>query len=491
MQLAQPTSRSLSQTAVVSSADAGHSSKPNTTTPPFAALLGLHQDGQPPAPNKPAEPSPKAADPESTKGAAQAPKEEGQSQAPSNQRMIDHQPERNRLNAQREARQLANRQPAAPSNKMATPEHTPSMSSKTQPTEPTADAAAADSEDEGQAPHEPPFNPLALLQWITEQTTQPPVARDAAAPVLSVGAANDNDDGDADIHATTETAASAGVASIFSTIKTSPDAAVTGLPHPFADKTPSGRPTLTGKIPAAGLSTPPSTDVSAARDETEQTNSHSPALGPGLTPQMGNMGLEGWVQAIGSATAPTPSGTPGAVQKPAPSATFEINSTATQPFALSPGQHSLGDSAAVSVNLPAPVQSPEFRELLGNQISLLAKDGVQAAELHLNPAEMGPVSVQITLDGTQARVDFGADSAQTRQFIEASLPELASALRDAGLTLSGGGVSQHARGRGDQPSAGGSDTSGNQAEGGRPTDSTTPPSVSTRRVALGGVDLYA
>ena len=72
---------------------------------------------------------------------------------------------------------------------------------------------------------------------------------------------------------------------------------------------------------------------------------------------------------------------------------------------------------------------------------------MQQAELHLNPAEMGPVSIHISLDGTAARVDFGADVAATREAIERGLPELASALRDAGFTLAGGGVSQHAGGR--------------------------------------------
>ena len=81
------------------------------------------------------------------------------------------------------------------------------------------------------------------------------------------------------------------------------------------------------------------------------------------------------------------------------------------------------------------------------QVSLLAQSGVQTAELHLNPADMGPVSVQIVMEGNQARVDFGADVAATRKAIEAGMPELASALLDAGFTLAGGGVSQHAKGQ--------------------------------------------
>ncbi len=103
--------------------------------------------------------------------------------------------------------------------------------------------------------------------------------------------------------------------------------------------------------------------------------------------------------------------------------------------------------AAASAAVSTPLADPGFHEALGVQVSLLAKQGIQQAELRLNPAEMGPVSVQITMNGDQARVNFGADLAQTRQVIEAGWAELAASLREAGFTLSGGGVSQHARDR--------------------------------------------
>ena len=123
---------------------------------------------------------------------------------------------------------------------------------------------------------------------------------------------------------------------------------------------------------------------------------------------------------------------------------------------------------------------------------MLVQDGVQQAELHLNPAETGPVSIHISLDGTAARVDFGADLASTRAAIERGLPELASALRDAGFTLAGGGVSQHAGGR----ASGDDDARRSTARidgGGNPA--ATPIAAESRRVvrtvAAGGVDLYA
>jgi len=101
-------------------------------------------------------------------------------------------------------------------------------------------------------------------------------------------------------------------------------------------------------------------------------------------------------------------------------------------------------AAASSFVVATPVDSPDFAAAFGLQVSLLAKDGVQQAELHLNPADLGPVSIHIALAGSEARIDFGADLAGTRHAIEQGLPELASALRDAGFTLAGGGVSQHA-----------------------------------------------
>jgi flagellar hook-length control protein FliK len=86
------------------------------------------------------------------------------------------------------------------------------------------------------------------------------------------------------------------------------------------------------------------------------------------------------------------------------------------------------------------LDSPAFAPALATQVSWLVREGLHQARLSLNPAEMGPLAVKIVLDGTQARVDFSADLAATRAVIEASLPGLAAALHDSGLTLAGGSV---------------------------------------------------
>lgn len=148
-------------------------------------------------------------------------------------------------------------------------------------------------------------------------------------------------------------------------------------------------------------------------------------------------------------------------------------------------------TAATVASLPVPVDSPEFAHAFGVQVSVLARDGVHEAELHLNPAELGPVSVQIALDGERARIDFGAQAAATRSVIEAGLPELAAALRDAGLTLSGGSVSQHTPGRGETGRQGSPGSRSASRERAAPQAPEAIRPVWRGRASDGGVDLYA
>lgn len=99
------------------------------------------------------------------------------------------------------------------------------------------------------------------------------------------------------------------------------------------------------------------------------------------------------------------------------------------------------EAAATTATLPAAIDSPAFAPALATQVRWWAQDGVQQAQLTLNPPEMGPVAVKIVvLDGREARIDFSTDMAATRSAIEAALPVLAAALDENGLKLSGGGV---------------------------------------------------
>jgi flagellar hook-length control protein FliK len=115
---------------------------------------------------------------------------------------------------------------------------------------------------------------------------------------------------------------------------------------------------------------------------------------------------------------------------------------------LSLGAAAAGASTGVanaSGHISAHPSSADFAPQLGAQLSSFVKDGVQHALLELNPAEMGPLTLQIQLDGNAATVNLSAENAITREALEKAMPVLASNLREAGLTLSGGGVFEQSR----------------------------------------------
>jgi flagellar hook-length control protein FliK len=203
----------------------------------------------------------------------------------------------------------------------------------------------------------------------------------------------------------------------------------------------------------------------------------------------------------GAATGPALPTTPSGATDEIPASPIEAHVPALEAPQFAPlPLHAAAASSAVgqSVGAPAlpiiaaPVASPDFAPALAAQVSVLARDGVQQAELRLNPAEMGPISVRIELDagGTTASVHFAADVAATRSAIEAGLPELAGALREAGLTLVGGGVGEQApRGRrdgGHDAAPGGHDDVTTDAATGDADAAPTAP-----RRARGVVDLVA
>jgi hypothetical protein len=202
------------------------------------------------------------------------------------------------------------------------------------------------------------------------------------------------------------------------------------------------RTSLPGRIDPGARGAAPGTKVNGPADERE-----SP-IGRPLDVAHPIAGVPtGPAEGIGAANAerierqPVPAG-PGPVL-PAPIA-------GSGPFEHPIGAVPKGPEAPVAppeVSLPMAPQSPTFAPALGTQLRMWVRDGIQQAVLQLNPADLGPVAVQIALDGSQAHVDFVASQAATRAALEASLPTLAAALRDSGLTLAGGGVFDQPRGQ--------------------------------------------
>lgn len=485
MQMSKPTSPLIPAIpAAPQAANAASTPHTNASSTPFAALLESHHAGAQPKVAK-------TVDPEARKepSVIQPNAEKKSNTSAASERAVDRQLERNRLNAQREARQLASRTPAGAKAPTPSPVNAQGAKAPKAPTPEGTQGVAeekADNTKDERGLKDNALNPLALWHWLSDPNTPPPLGMEATGLAAQVAALDETG-----AQAGHEQPASSGMRAVFSTIKTAADHSATIAAALGTEKALSGSTGLAAKLhTASGLLAKAALGQMASEQKTDlavttrggETNAPTP---------MAAMGLDGWAKAVGTATAETPAVSTPTVNKAQPSAaTADLNGS-PPPFAVGPRSSGTDSSVATTATLAAPVQSPEFRELLSQQVTLWTKDGVQAAELHLNPADMGTVSVQITLDGTQARVDFGADSAQTRQFIEAGLPELASALQDAGFTLSGGGVSPQARGREDQPASNSPGVNDRRTEADALSDTAQPTPASARRVALGGVDVYA
>lgn len=202
-----------------------------------------------------------------------------------------------------------------------------------------------------------------------------------------------------------------------------------------------------------------------------------PVPGDGAVPERDPVAL--------ATSGPAPTRSPDAAP-PAPAAGFAMElQRATQ--ALAPDS---APTPARELQVPTPVASPEFVPRLSAEVAVLARDGVQEARLQLNPAELGPVAVRIVVEGDRAQVHLAVDHATTLQLLDQSLPTLAAALRDQGLTLSGGGVFQ-------QPRQAPRDDPGAQAQppwlrGRGEPETAAAEAAPLRRVShRGGLDVYA
>lgn len=90
--------------------------------------------------------------------------------------------------------------------------------------------------------------------------------------------------------------------------------------------------------------------------------------------------------------------------------------------------------------LPSPPQSPAFAGELGAEVRWMVQAGVQQAELQLNPAELGPIQVQLTLTGPSADIQFTALHGMTRDSLQQALPVLREMLAQDGLQLGNAGI---------------------------------------------------
>jgi len=152
-------------------------------------------------------------------------------------------------------------------------------------------------------------------------------------------------------------------------------------------------------------------------------------------------------------------------------------------------------NTAASDHLAPRVGASGWDQAVGQKVVWMVAGGKQTAELTLNPPDLGPMQVVLSVNNDKASATFVTAQPDVKDALEAALPKLRQMMSDAGVQLSGFSVST-------QSSNQGSQFAGNNPSGSHgfshslpDTDSGALPamvgSTSSRAAKLGMVDTFA
>lgn len=170
---------------------------------------------------------------------------------------------------------------------------------------------------------------------------------------------------------------------------------------------------------------------------------------------------------------------------------------------VSPGFQAISAAApTASAQVALPIHHPDWGTEFGRQITALAQSnptGGHTIEMRLDPPDLGPIRISISLNESTLQAAFVSAHAAVRQSVENALPQLQQLLAQSGITLGQADVSDHSaqqqsfaqQGQGSGSSSG---SAGNHAfPGSAAAQPSTAPAVSpTRAVASNAlIDTFA
>ena len=136
-----------------------------------------------------------------------------------------------------------------------------------------------------------------------------------------------------------------------------------------------------------------------------------------------------------AATAKAGSAVSDAIIKEAPA---DLSRLAAQ---LQPGALQQAAVAVPTDKLTGRVGTPAWDQQLGQKVVWMAAGGDQSATLTLNPPDLGPVQVVLTVTNDQADAAFMSAQPEVRQALEAAMPRLREMMSEAGIAFGSATVS--------------------------------------------------
>ncbi|MEW5786419.1 MAG: flagellar hook-length control protein FliK [Pseudomonadota bacterium] len=142
----------------------------------------------------------------------------------------------------------------------------------------------------------------------------------------------------------------------------------------------------------------------------------------------------------------------------------------------------------VHAAVEAPVKTPAFAAEFAEKVVWLSNRQTQVAELSLNPPQLGNLEVRLTVSPSgEAGAQFFSPSPVVRDAIESALPRLKELMAQAGIQLGESQVRDQTLNQGGE----GETRKGNGGGNGNASADGLQAPPSTRRLAVGLVDLYA
>lgn len=169
-----------------------------------------------------------------------------------------------------------------------------------------------------------------------------------------------------------------------------------------------------------------------------------------------------------------------------------LSAAQAQPAAAAPAASAASAATPVQAALAAQVGTPAWNTELGQKIVWMVGDQQQVAEIHVNPPNLGPLDIKLTIDGAQTTALFTSPHSEVREAVEAALPRLREVLADSGIMLGNASVTtdtpRDGRAFAEQPPRSRGNGSGN-----RGADGAAEAPLPTRVISQGRglVDLFA
>ncbi len=114
-------------------------------------------------------------------------------------------------------------------------------------------------------------------------------------------------------------------------------------------------------------------------------------------------------------------------------------SATVETTALNNNLNSLNNT--LSSSIPANIQNPNWSQQMNQQVAYMVKGGFQQAEIKLNPANLGPMEIKLSVNDDKASISFIAQHAPVRDALDSAIPRLREMLEQQGLNLSDVNVS--------------------------------------------------